>query len=636
MIHTTTHKYPLLYISSGETMNNVRESKDAMGKTVEKLQEQYQGIDVYDATVTVKKDKHGKMTGDASGTLIQDIEKDIPDVTPKLTDKESLEIVANAEGDDVSELSDVRIERKIFIDKTSTARVVNKISYLEDGVKQPTYIVDMNDGTILKSWQGLTTLPCCDKTRYGIGGNEKAGMFHYGDMPYCMTPTRVGDICFLENEYVRVVDMQYSYNETIVETANYNCTHGYGDTVNGAYSPALDAFFYGTVVGKMFEEWFNTTALNDKIVIRVHYGEMYGNAFWNGVNCTFGDGDYYDMFPFTTLDVMGHEIAHGVSEQGSGLEYYDEQGGVNEAFSDIMGEAAEEYLLRSDMVTGYSVMKNMPWMRDFERPEKDNMSIGHVSQMNTYTDPHYSSGIYRRVWYVLIHNHKMNVRDAASVFLFANRMYWHASASFYDVSCGLLMAALDLGFSTYAFHDAFSDVGIEHCDLSTHAFALNNNETQEHVKVGENVNPIFKFETPEWAANLVIVSESAESVTSRHDRCVNCSYPSNYTEDAQSGIYMTVMAGGWEISDDPCDKDKGHIVAEGYSPLIVEHVADQEFYIKLSLMHWTNSSDYITYYDYEYVDFTVGYTCQDDFYAYNYMDRYYYNEVCGMTSDEYG
>lgn len=631
-----TNSLTLVTVVTGETVENVREMKTAVaGTTIEKFQEKYNGIDVYDAVVTVRKNQNGRLTGDASGMLVQDIAEDLPDTTGKLSDQDTLEIVAKAEKVAVEDLQGVTHERKIVLDKKHKAHLVNVITYLDDGVKRPYYMIDLNDGTILKHWEGLTTMPCCDKEKYGTGGNEKIGKIRYGEMPYCMTPTKKDGICYLENKYVRIVDMNYTYDEYIVETASYPCNEEYGDTINGAYSPALDAFFYGTVVGRMMEDWFNTTALDSQIVIRVHYGYMYMNAYWNSVNCTFGDGGY-EIYPFTSLDVVAHEVGHGVTEQGSGLEYYDEQGGVNEAFSDIMGETAEAYLMKSDMLTGYDIMKHQDYMREFERPENDYVSIGHVSNMSIYTDPHYSSGIYRRVWWVVVHEYQMDVRKAFEVFLFANRMYWHSSASFFDVSCGLKRAAYDLGADIYPFEVAFVDVGIEYCDVSTHILSLNNNETVENVKVGPAVNPLFHFEAPGWADQLVVIVDGGKHYYDYYDQEMETSNTTvNYTYPSSIPVFITVMKGGWEISDDPCDKSSGNIVGQGFSEVVVGNAAKENFYIRLSL-----PEDYIvtntTGFDGPSieVDLTVGYTCLSSYYADVYIENYYYRDICG-ASDYY-
>ena len=65
------------------------------------------------------------------------------------------------------------------------------------------------------------------------------------------------------------------------------------------------------------------------------------NAFWNGSWASFGDGNGNNWTPLTSLDVVGHEFTHGVTEFTAGLVYQDESGALNESFSDIFGAAVE-------------------------------------------------------------------------------------------------------------------------------------------------------------------------------------------------------------------------------------------------------------------------------------------------------
>ncbi len=68
----------------------------------------------------------------------------------------------------------------------------------------------------------------------------------------------------------------------------------------------------------------------------VHYGTAYDNAFWNGAWASYGDGSG-PRNPFTSLDIVAHEFAHGITEFSAGLRYRNESGALNEAFSDIFG-----------------------------------------------------------------------------------------------------------------------------------------------------------------------------------------------------------------------------------------------------------------------------------------------------------
>jgi hypothetical protein len=73
----------------------------------------------------------------------------------------------------------------------------------------------------------------------------------------------------------------------------------------------------------------------------VHYDRNYVNAFWNGSVLTYGDGDGVISDALTTLDVVAHELSHGVTEFTAGLIYQNESGALNEATSDIFAAATE-------------------------------------------------------------------------------------------------------------------------------------------------------------------------------------------------------------------------------------------------------------------------------------------------------
>jgi bacillolysin len=76
----------------------------------------------------------------------------------------------------------------------------------------------------------------------------------------------------------------------------------------------------------------------------VHYSTSYNNAFWNGSQMVYGDGDGTTFGPLSkALDVDAHELTHAVTERSAGLVYANESGALNEATSDIMGAAAESW-----------------------------------------------------------------------------------------------------------------------------------------------------------------------------------------------------------------------------------------------------------------------------------------------------
>ncbi|MCW3107661.1 MAG: type sorting protein [Segetibacter sp.] len=114
----------------------------------------------------------------------------------------------------------------------------------------------------------------------------------------------------------------------------------------------------------------------------VHYSTNYFNAFWDGSRMTYGDGSSTDNYkPLTALDVCGHEITHGLTAFTANLNYSNESGALNEAFSDIFGTSIEFYGRPS----------NANWLVG-----SDFYTIRDMSNPNAKQDPDTYKGTY---WY---------------------------------------------------------------------------------------------------------------------------------------------------------------------------------------------------------------------------------------------
>jgi Zn-dependent metalloprotease len=78
----------------------------------------------------------------------------------------------------------------------------------------------------------------------------------------------------------------------------------------------------------------------------VHYDKDYNNAFWNGEQMVFGDGDGEIFLDFTIpIDVIGHELTHGVTQYTANLTYFGQPGALNESLSDVFGSLIKQYSL---------------------------------------------------------------------------------------------------------------------------------------------------------------------------------------------------------------------------------------------------------------------------------------------------
>ena len=132
-----------------------------------------------------------------------------------------------------------------------------------------------------------------------------------------------------------------------------------GDPATGdaAVDEAYDGF--GVTLDLLWEE-YNRCSLDDRgmpLIGTVHYGQSFDNAFFDGQQMVFGDGDERDedvpedekLFNrFTIIDVIGHELAHGVVDRTVGLVYWFQPGALNEHVADVFGSMVKQKKLEQD------------------------------------------------------------------------------------------------------------------------------------------------------------------------------------------------------------------------------------------------------------------------------------------------
>jgi Zn-dependent metalloprotease len=128
-----------------------------------------------------------------------------------------------------------------------------------------------------------------------------------------------------------------------------------GDLVRREGQPAVrdvavnEAFDGLGATYDFFFDVFGRNSIDDEglpLEATVHFGRQYDNAFWNGQRMVFGDGDGEIFNRFTiSLDVIGHELAHGVIEDESKLAYLFQPGALNESLSDVFGSLVRQFAL---------------------------------------------------------------------------------------------------------------------------------------------------------------------------------------------------------------------------------------------------------------------------------------------------
>lgn len=457
-----------LAVKLGLTPDNAFVAKTALptvrGTQTVRMQQTFKGVPVYGRSIAVEQDAQGNSLV-ANGIVSSDLQVDIASVTPRLDQAAAVAALtkqARTVGA-TSKPENVKADLYVYPVEGAPARLVYLTSYFVGGdtPSRPTAIVDANTGQIIEQWEGLTNAEV-DAT--GPGGNQKTGQYTWGagGKP-ALRVTQSGSTCTAQNAYVKSYNMKKATSGSGT-LWSFTCFNSSGDAVNGAYGPINDAHHFGGVVHDMYTAYTGAAPLNQVLIMKVHYGNAYENAFWDGSSMTFGDGAS-TFYPLVALDVTSHEISHGYTEQHSNLAYSGQSGGMNEAYSDIAGEAAEYYDRGSnDFLVGSDIVKTSAGIGDALRymctPSQDGASIDNASQYYNGLDVHYSSGVYNKAFCTLAKKTNWDTVKAFKVFARANALYWTANSTFNTGACGVASAATDLGYSATDVAAAFTAVGV--------------------------------------------------------------------------------------------------------------------------------------------------------------------------------
>jgi Zn-dependent metalloprotease len=177
---------------------------------------------------------------------------------------------------------------------------------------------------------------------------------------------------------------------------------------------------------KTYDYFKNTHNLNSYdglgsiIKSYVHYDTGFDNAYWDGSRMTYGDGSntFGGFTALTSIDVIGHELTHGITEFSSGLEYADESGALNESFSDMMGTTVEFYakpatanfLIGEQITYGGGALRSMSNPNLYDQPDTYLGNMWDIAQ-----EVHTNSGV-GNYWYYLLCQGASGTNDVGSNF----------------------------------------------------------------------------------------------------------------------------------------------------------------------------------------------------------------------------
>jgi Zn-dependent metalloprotease len=225
-----------------------------------------------------------------------------------------------------------------------------------------------------------------------------------------------------------IYDQQHSTNQTPGKVAR---AEGQAPVADLAVNQAYDGLGYTY-------DYYWTNFQRDSIdgqglpmLGLVHYGQNYDNAFWDNVrDMFFGDGDGQILTQTTAgIDVVGHELTHGVTQHEANLTYSGQSGALNESVSDVFGIQVKQLALnqdvtQSDWLIGADIVGPAlkPALRSMKAPGTANPHDTQPADMDGYVqggDVHTNSGIPNHAFYVIATTLGGHAWDAAGKIWYA-------------------------------------------------------------------------------------------------------------------------------------------------------------------------------------------------------------------------
>jgi len=405
---------------------------DERGEAHDRLSQSINGVPVFGGEAIVHLGTDGGITK-VTDHLVRDISVD---TTPALVAKAAMDAAAKAiggwefvTGTPTTDLQILRHEGKDHL----TFRVQMEGLTQEGELSMPVVFIDAHTGDMVWQYDNLQTAR--NRKTYSTSGTKLPGTLvrSEGDAPS---------------------------GDAVLDAAHDNA--------------GLTYDFYFSQFGR---DSLNNGGMT--LTSTVHYSTNYVNAFWNGSQMVYGDGDGVQSGPLTVLDVVGHELTHGVTNFSSNLTYSGESGALNEAMSDIFGASIEAY--RDGAVSGNTwKVGEECWTPgtagDALRYMNDPAAAGDYDYYPTrYTGTsdnggvHWNSGIANLAFYLMTmggthprgkttvnvpaidsSNSYNSILKAAAIFYRANTVYLTASSNFADARAKTIQAATDLYGATAA------------------------------------------------------------------------------------------------------------------------------------------------------------------------------------------
>jgi len=490
--------------SASKDLKVIEVKKDDIGYTNVKYVQVIDGIEVLDSCITVHFDKDGVIKS-INGKLNEN--KTITRLGNKtISEGDALEIAKKQYT--YKTLSNEPKAEKFILTKGDKNYEVYKINiyFKEPTIGNYDVYVEVNSGEVISTESNIRYDGPVTGSGIDVQGVKRdLNLYQVGTTYQMIDITKAA----AATRKIITYDMQHSTTKEIIASSNSN------EFTNDNDKASVSAHYNASKVIDFYKTLFNRNSLDDKgmeIESYTHFDTNYNNAFWDGYEMVYGDGDGV-QFTYLSgdLDVVGHEMTHGLidncSDDGTQkLSYHNQSGALNESMADVFGVLISTYDKYGVATGGEWKFDIADWVigdyiytplypGDALRSLSDPTKYGQPDHLNSYLNSpdtkdgdwggvHTNSGIPNKAAYAIANS--IGMEKTAKVYYRALTQYMNGTTNFEQAEDCLIQAATDLYPGSSAevtvIKNAFNSVGI------IGVTGVNLDKTTASLKVGDSIN----------------------------------------------------------------------------------------------------------------------------------------------------
>jgi Zn-dependent metalloprotease len=455
----------MLAVKSGaDELRITRVSIDALGMAHARAQQYIDGVPVFGGEAIAHLDTYGELVLMTDDLVYNVSASTTPQRTAELAIDDALKVWKVGQGSlDADPTADLWLIRHDGDDHLAWRVRFEHVS--NHSIELPVIFIDAQTGEELLSYDNL-------QTASGTG----EGYYTGGTVSFEVS-TSGGS--YILDDLVNNIHTKDAQNRTRSFNQNAEITStssSFGTTdragVDAHYGASQVVDYYSTVHGR--------SSFNDagaEVRSRVHYSRNYVNAFWDGSQLTYGDGDGSNSDALTSMDIVAHEFTHAVTDYSANLIYSGESGALNESMSDVFAAAIEAHVDGGTSANTWDIGEDC-WtprtsgdaLRYMDNPTADGSSYDYYPTRYTGSSDnggvHWNSGIGNLAFYLASEGGShprgvttntvtgVGIEVAAEIWYRALTVYMTSSTDFAGARTATLQAATDLYGATSSAYDA--------------------------------------------------------------------------------------------------------------------------------------------------------------------------------------